>query len=210
MGTRKTGDYPRNVFINCPFDAAYIPIFESIVFTVMACRFRPVTARQKLDSAEVRIDKIVALIGNARYSIHDLSRTEIDLDTRYPRFNMPLELGVDIGCRRFSRNHANKTALILVSEPFEYHKFISDIAGQDPVPHRNDPSIAIREVRDWLRTESGEKNIPGQKTIAKRYDQFRRDLPEIAEDLGLDIGDMTFVDFTSTIELWFAKTASTA
>lgn len=207
MSIRKTANYPRNVFINCPFDSRYAPIFESIVFTVMACGFRPVSARQRLDSAEVRIDKIVELIGDARFSIHDLSRTEIDTATDYPRFNMPLELGVDIGCRRFSGNRSDKTSLILVHELFEHHKFISDIAGQDPVAHDDNPSVVIRKVRDWLRTESGERDVPGPKTIVRRYEQFRHDLPEIADTLGLEVGEMTFIDFTYTIEKWFLKVA---
>ncbi|MBW3563881.1 MAG: hypothetical protein KY459_04060 [Acidobacteria bacterium] len=205
MAGSKTAHYSRNVFINCPFDDEYVPIFESIVFTVMACGFRPLSARQRLDSAEVRIDKIVSLIGNARYSIHDLSRTEIDATTSLPRFNMPLELGVDIGCRRFSKRHGDKTALILIGRPFQHQKFISDIAGQDPVAHRDDPLMAIRKVRDWLRAESAQGSMPGPKMIERKYEKFRLDLPAICDELGLEVADMTFVDLTFTIERWFEE-----
>jgi hypothetical protein len=30
-----------HVFINCPFDALYAPMFNSLVFTIYACDFRP-------------------------------------------------------------------------------------------------------------------------------------------------------------------------
>jgi hypothetical protein len=36
------------------------------------------------------------IISGCKYSIHDLSRTELDKTTRLPRFNMPLELGLDL------------------------------------------------------------------------------------------------------------------
>jgi hypothetical protein len=81
-----TGEYDRNVFINCPFDSAYAPIFESIVFAVHAAGFRPKCARERLDSSEFRLQKIVRLISEARFSIHDLSRTELDSDSALPRF----------------------------------------------------------------------------------------------------------------------------
>lgn len=56
------GDYERNVFINCPFDTAYALIFEAIVFAVHDAGFRPKCARERLDSSEVRLQKIVDLI----------------------------------------------------------------------------------------------------------------------------------------------------
>jgi hypothetical protein len=66
-------EFDRNVFINCPFDLEYAPIFEAIVFAVHDAGFRPKCARERLDSGEIRLQKIVELIRASRYSIHDLS-----------------------------------------------------------------------------------------------------------------------------------------
>lgn len=82
-------EYEQNVFINCPFDAAYAPIFEAIVFAVNDAGFRPKCARERLDSSATRLHKIVALISSSRYSIHDLSRTTLDDVTALPRFKFP-------------------------------------------------------------------------------------------------------------------------
>src|SRR6266850_1231692 len=120
-------EYDRNVFINCPFDAAYAPIFEAIVFAVHDAGFRPKCARERLDSSEVRLQKIVGLIRSSRFSIHDLSRTELDEATTLPRLNMPLELGIDIGCKTFSPIHATKSLLIFDSDQYRYQKYVSDI-----------------------------------------------------------------------------------
>jgi len=109
-------EYQRNVFINCPFDTAYAPIFEAIVFAVHDAGFLPKCARERLDSSEVRLQKIVSLIGQSRFSVHDLSRTELDEKNFLPRFNMPLELGIDLGCKSFSPSHKDKSLLIFDSE----------------------------------------------------------------------------------------------
>jgi hypothetical protein len=50
-------EYEQNVFINCPFDAEYAPIFEAIVFAVNDAGFRPKCARERLDSSQVRVQK---------------------------------------------------------------------------------------------------------------------------------------------------------
>ena len=39
-------DYEKNVFINCPFDDSYNPLFEAIVFAVHDIGFRPRCARE--------------------------------------------------------------------------------------------------------------------------------------------------------------------
>ena len=71
-------EYDENVFINCPFDKEYASIFEAIVFAVNDAGFRPKCARERLDSSQVRLQKITELISASRYSIHDLSCTELD------------------------------------------------------------------------------------------------------------------------------------
>ncbi len=200
--------YDENVFINCPFDREYAPIFEAIVFTVHDAGFRPSCARERLDSSEVRLQKIVSLIGKSRFSIHDLSRTQPDEVSALPRFNMPLELGIDLGCKSFSRRRADKSLLIFDSESHRFQKFISDIGGLDIQRHDNDPRIAVARVRDWLRTESGSALIPGGTTIYNRYIRFRSDLRSICSELRLDLNELTFVDFSHTILYWLSGVQS--
>lgn len=65
-----------SVFINCPFDREYAPIFEAIVFCVVACGFVPRCALEAGDSGTVRLDKIRGLIAGSRFAVHDLSRLE--------------------------------------------------------------------------------------------------------------------------------------
>jgi len=50
--------YDYNVFINCPFDDAYRPIFEALVFAVHDCGYIARCSLEVDDASEVRIDKI--------------------------------------------------------------------------------------------------------------------------------------------------------
>jgi hypothetical protein len=198
-------EYDRNVFINCPFDPAYLPIFEAIVFSVHVLGFRARCALERLDSSQVRIQKILQLIRMCRYSIHDLSRTELDEVHGLPRFNMPLELGIDLGCKEYSRAHAAKSFLIFDAEQYRYQKYLSDIAGHDIHRHGNDPEQAIIRVRDWLRTESGASTMLGGAVVYERYLEFRRNLPRLCAQQGLNEMQLTFTDLTNNIVVWLGR-----
>ena len=200
--------YDQNVFINCPFDRDYEPIFDALVFAVFDCGFRPVCARERMNSAQIRIDKITDLIRDSRYSIHDLCRTEFDERYSLPRFNMPLELGIALGCMKFGRGRQrDKSALILDRHRYRYHKFVSDIAGQDISEHNNQPTRVIEVVRNWLRTESGLLDIPGAEYITARYRRFKRNLPAVAAVARLNPARLTYVDYCYTISEWLKANA---
>ena len=47
---KSRASYDRNVFINCPFDDSYEPIFRGLVFTVFECGLVPRCAKEAYDS----------------------------------------------------------------------------------------------------------------------------------------------------------------
>jgi hypothetical protein len=103
-----------DVFINCPFDDDFAPGFRALVFAVIACGFRARCAREMDDAAETRIEKLYRIIEESRFSVHDLSRTELDPVNNLPRFNMPLELGIFLGAKRFGdAEQKKKRSLVL-------------------------------------------------------------------------------------------------
>jgi len=89
------------VFINVPFDRRYKKLFEALVFAVHDCGFEARSAREQDDGSQVRLDKLYEIIGECPFGIHDLSRTGLDTTYRLPRFNMPLELGIFLGAKKF-------------------------------------------------------------------------------------------------------------
>jgi hypothetical protein len=197
-------DYERSVFVNCPLDEEYRYLFEAVVFAIHDCGYKTRCALEVADASEVRIDKITRIIGDCRLGLHDISRTDADSTTNLPRFNMPLELGLFLGAKRFGRaEQKSKTCLILDVERYRYQKFISDIAGQDIAAHDGDIGKAIRCVRDWLSNAMPKAiRIPGGKTMAARYTAFRKELPAMCEKTYLSIGELTFNDYVAQVEEW--------
>ena len=200
---RRSADSSRNVFINCPFDERYRPLFHAAVFAVVDCGFVPRCALEVDDGSQVRIDKVCDLIGECRFGIHDLSRTELDPSSKLPRFNMPLELGLFIGAKRFGgTSHRRKNCLILDTQAYRYQAFISDIAGQDIRAHGGDHRRLISAIRDWLRATSRRANLPGGAEIFARFRQFQTALPDICRRLRLEVDEITFLDLLAAIAMW--------
>ena len=188
------------VFINCPFDTAYYPIFQAIVFAVYRCGFYPVTALDKDDGTESRLLKIIRMIKECRYGIHDLSRIEYSPDN-FPRFNMPFELGIFFGAKYLGdRIQKGKNALIFERVKFTYQKFISDLNGIDPKAHNNDPLTAIELISDWIRTASGRKTIPGYAIFKTEYKEFSEKLPAIVTKLGFEISNLPLTEYRTIVE----------
>src|SRR5260370_7816685 len=181
-----------SVFITCPFDKQSQPMFDATVFCVVACGFEPRCTLELTDAGEVRIENIYRLITQCNHSIHDISRTEVeDQPYRLPRFNMPLELGIFLGAKRFGGRSSRKRCLIMDRAPYRYKRFISDIGGQDIKAHDRSPAKAIRHVRNWLRSAPGKAAIPGGAMISTQYSRFRRALPLIAEKAQLHPSQLT-------------------
>ena len=201
--------YNDNVFVNCPFDSAYKHLFDAMIFAVHDCGFIPRCALEEDDASQVRIDKIYSIIASCRYGIHDISRTELDLDSGLPRFNMPLELGIFLGAKKFGiEEQKRKKCLILDTQRYRYQQFISDIAGQDIQAHNATPELIVKIVRDWLRNASGRQNIPGGSIIWRRYQNFIEDLPQTVQECRLTVEELIFNDYTLVVTQWLRTKTS--
>jgi hypothetical protein len=198
--------YETDVFVNCPLDADYRPLFEAIVFTIQDCGFAARSALEVTDTSQVRIEKISSIIAVCKLGVHDISRTEADHITGLPRFNMPLELGLFLGAKRFGIGKQKlKNCLVLDVDRYRYQRFMSDIAGQDIVAHGGMPAQAIRVVRNWLSdTLPPSKKTPGGAAMIERYLTFRRDLPSTCARRGLVADELTFNEYVLQAEEWLA------
>ena len=164
--------FTRNVFLNCPFDEEYRALLRPLIFTIVYLGFAPRIALETLDSGTPRIDKIIRLIRESKFAIHDLSRCQAKKPGEYYRLNMPLELGIDAGCRRFGRGrHKSKRCLILETKPFRYQAAISDLAGSDIVVHKDRPTDLVRGVRNWLHSQV-KRALPSPTKVYDAYSEF--------------------------------------
>ncbi|MYC31029.1 MAG: hypothetical protein F4X65_13210 [Chloroflexi bacterium] len=201
-----TSHQDRQVFVNCPFDDDYAEMFWALVFTIYKCNFVPRCTLEVDDAGENRFDKIVRIIRECGYGVHDISRTELGANG-LPRFNMPLELGLFLGAQRFSSgSNRQKRCLVLDREPFRYQQFISDIAGQDIKAHHSSVSGLVSQVRDWLSIYN--PGLESGSIMRQEYRDFQRDLPSLCDELRLVVEELTFVDYTRLVYVWLESRES--
>jgi hypothetical protein len=195
-------DFGQNVFLNCPFDQDYKPLFEAAVFTVQIAGLTPRCALEASNAGQARLEKIMDIISECRFGIHDISRTELG-PGKLPRFNMPLELGLDLGCSRW--HLPEKRLLILDRSLRSHHHSASDLEGHGIVQHANNPRRLVHQIRDWLSTESPESVrilIPGGQYIYNSYCLFRKDLPQLLRDRKQSYRQLTFPDYSDWVRGW--------
>lgn len=199
--------FERCVFINCPFDDAYDPILQAILFCVLHLGFEPRIASERFNSAENRLAKIRELIEASKYSIHDLSRCQAKRRGEDFRLNMPFELGIDYGCRAyFGSGREEKTILILEEKPFRYQAAISDLSGCDIQAHGGDFERAVRKVRNWLVSEAGAPRDAPTLIIGK-YADFQKSYvrEKVAKGFSMeDIRDYPTVELLDAMREWIA------
>jgi hypothetical protein len=182
--------FERNVFVNCPFDKDYRILLESILFTVSYLGFEPRIASENGDAGLPRLEKILTLIRDSKYAIHDISRLEADSAGALSRLNMAFELGIDFGCRAYGGGRwCEKRFLILDAQRFRYQAALSDLAGSDVQVHENNPEFVVREVRDWL-SEYVSVSVLGAKDIWSAFGDFTKEAQIELEREGHSIEDL--------------------
>lgn len=196
--------YGKSVFVNCPFDRAYLPMQRAIVFTALRCGYYPRSALEIEDASQSRLAKIYDIVSECRFGVHDLSR--VALDKGLPRFNMPFELGVFLSAKHFGdKAQQDKSCLVFEHTPHSYERLISDIKGQDISAHQGKPEASIRAVRDWLAASKPRKVVPGWRQLAKEYRGFTKWLPFKCKKERLHVNDLTWNDFWNLAEVWIEE-----
>jgi hypothetical protein len=103
--------------------------------------FQP-RATLEIPFSKRRLERIRSLIASSQYSIHDLSRVQLDRNRpRTPRFNMPFELGLTIGIDK--PGHA---WIVCESQAHRIKKSLSDIDGTDVYVHNGTVRGVFREL----------------------------------------------------------------
>lgn len=198
----------RQVFVNCPYDSNFYPMVEAIAFAICVCGYTPRFAGESIDSGQSRLSKIIGLIDECPFSLHDISRTEVTA-TGLPRFNMPFELGLALGRKYSFERGGAPGVLIFDREPYRYHESISDLSGCDPRAHRDDPLTAIQRIREWLPlSEQGataaQLRVPlyGPIVLVRWFSRYRDYVQDMKRRLKVDREDLPFADLVTSIRDW--------
>lgn len=180
-------DIIKGVFINCPFDAEFEPLFQAIIFSIVSCDFTPRSALETGTVAEPRMDRITRAIFSSKYSIHDLSRCRGEGDEQLARFNMPLELGIAMARRYETRNTRDQHDwLLLVPDGHVYLKVVSDLAGFDPMKYDGSVETIIQRVISWLATRPDTTPPPTPKAVLDSLPAFIQEYDQLREEWGIE------------------------
>lgn len=193
--------FETNVFINCPFDAEYDTLLKPLIYTIIYLDLEPQLSQTK-SSAITRVEQIKKLIKESKYSIHDLSRCKPLESNQLPRFNMPYELGLDMGCLEYGgKKLKSKRMLILETDRYFYQKVLSDIAGQDIENHNDDPRTLISKVRNWFSCMDDAKIYPDTNEIWNGYYELYQE----SRDTLSQKNEMPIADFIKLAKNWIQR-----
>jgi hypothetical protein len=167
-----------SVFLNIPYDSAFENLYLAYIAGLSAFGLIP-RATLEIPTSQRRLDRILKLLQQCAYSIHDLSRVQRDAKApRVPRFNMPFELGLavaqDAGNRR-------QTWSVCETVPYRINKSLSDLNGTDVRIHGGTVrgvfgalcEIFVRKTRQ-----------PSVQEMYRIYRVLRRNLPKIMRRAG--------------------------
>ncbi|MCX2477291.1 hypothetical protein OQZ33_23355 [Pedobacter sp. MC2016-05] len=163
--------FETNVFINCPFDLDYInDLLKPMIYSLIKNGLSPRLSLEVSDSGQIRLEKIINIIKECKYSIHDLSIVKSTAAAEFARMNMPFELGIDYGLRNSGVEPLDtKRFLILEAIKYDYQKALSDINGFDIKVHSNDTEAVFDCLYSW---SSETLKLNGQDPPLKTYYDF--------------------------------------
>lgn len=127
------------VFLNVPYDERFENLLLAYIAGISAFGFAP-RATLEIPFSQRRLERILSLIASSQYSVHDLSRVQLDRRTpRTPRFNMPFELGLTVGI-------GQRGWIVCESVPHRIKKSLSDLDGTDVYIHGGTVRGIFREL----------------------------------------------------------------
>lgn len=166
---------PEAVFINVPFDAAYEPLFITLIGVLAFLDYKPHCVLEVRETGEGRLQRIYELMRSCRISVHDMSR--IGAPTR---FNMPFELG--LACSLKLEHPQRYEVLVFDSKQYRMDRRLSDYKGRDLYIHHGTQEGMIAALLDAFQA-------PGLNFSALR--KAIRKLRAYAETLKREFGATT-------------------
>ncbi len=178
-------DPAKSVFINCPYDDDFEPLFNAIFFAVVCCGLVPRSAIEAGSAGGVsRIERITRTLFGSKYSIHDLSRCRGEGDEQLARFNMPLELGMAMALYYKDVGKKNQHEWFpLVKAGHAYQRYISDLSGFDPATYDGTSLAILQKVMSWLINLPGANVITPPRAFAA-LPSFQAEVEQIKQDWG--------------------------
>jgi hypothetical protein len=150
---------PDAVSVNIPYDERFRRLYLAYIVDLTMLGLEP-RAALGIPGGERRLDRILALIQSCRYSIHDLSRVQLDRTPPCtPRFNMPFELGLAVTWAKL--NPRQHSWFVFESRVRRVQKSLSDLDGTDPNIHDGTVEGVMQEICNaFVRSRARRPSVP--------------------------------------------------
>jgi len=169
-----------DLFLNIPYDSSFCELYLAYIAGVSSFGLVP-RATLEIPGGERRLDRILSLIRSCAYSLHDLSRVELDPHSpRTPRFNMPFELGLAVSWQKLKR--AKHTWFVFEAMNRRAEKSLSDLSGTDVYIHNGN----VRGVFTQLCNAFVRLGQPTTQDMEKTYLRLNDLLPQLQKQTGAD------------------------
>jgi|ERR1700688_444497 len=168
------------VFLNIPYDKKFERLFLAYISGTIALGLNP-RATLEITSSVRRLERILDLIRQCEYSVHDLSRVEIDRAApQTPRFNMPFELGLSVALEK-SAKHEKRGWFVCESRNYRLAKSLSDLNGTDPFIHNGTIEGVLRELANMFRRPGEQPTVQQMRLV---YRKLRKNMPAVLHEAG--------------------------
>lgn len=188
----------RSVFLNIPYDSRFKRLYVAYICGVTHLGLKP-RATIEIPGGRDRLGKILDLIRSCRYSIHDLSRVELDRNAPFstPRFNMPFELGLAVAASRIDLLPDNW--FVFETRHRRVSKSLSDLGGTDVNIHSGTVAGVMRELGSaFVRRSRG--RLYSVPAMMKTY----RTVSSLVEDILREAGGESLFEAGVFAKLCFA------
>jgi len=170
------------VFLNIPYDKKFERLFLAYIAGISAYGMVPHATLEITDSSR-RLEKILKLARSCEYSVHDLSRVELDrTKPRTPRFNMPFELGLCVADAN-RREGQRQNWFLFEAVANRVKKSLSDLDGTDPKIHGATIRGVLSGLCDIFRRPGRQPTVPQMMQI---YRGLRKNQAAILKEAGRD------------------------
>jgi hypothetical protein len=167
-----------SVFLNIPYDGAFESLYLAYIAGLTAFGLVP-RATLEIPTSQRRLERVLKLIQQCTYSIHDLSRVQLDARApRVPRFNMPFELGLGVAQDAGNRR---ETWYVCETVPHRISKSLSDLNGTDVRIHGGTVRGVFGALCDIFVRKTRQ---PSVQEMYRIYLVLRRNLPTIMRRAG--------------------------
>ena len=168
------------VFLNIPYDEKFERLFLAYIVGISALGMVPRATLEIPDSSR-RLEKILKLVRSCEYSIHDLSRVQLDrAKPRVPRFNMPFELGLCVADANL-RGDRRQNWFVFEAVANRLDKSLSDLKGTDPRIHGATVRGVLSGLGNIFRRPGRRPSVPQMMQI---YRILRKKQAAILRDAG--------------------------